>query len=127
MMWFAAYSEKEELGIENRTSMQSVLYGLAILSFLKKNGVHIKGFRIYLLSGSLDISWQEKIRQETGQKDLLMVKTGKEKLLILATTQGYMQLMKLKSPEDQISSISEKDAYYLLKCREGETQNSENR
>ena len=126
MMWFAAYSEKEEQGIENRTSMQSVLYGLAILSFLKKNGVHIKGFRIYLLFGSLDASWQEKIRHETGKKDLVM-KTEKEKLLILATTQGYMQLMRLKIPEDQIRSISEKDAYYLLKCREGETQNSENR
>ena len=127
MMWFVAFSEKEKLGIENRESEKNVLYGLAILSFMKRNGIHIQGFRAFLLSGSLDASWEERIRQETRRQDLLVIRTESEKLLILATSEGHMQLRRMEIPEDKICSLTEKEVYQLLKSKEGETKDRENR
>ena len=56
-----------------------------------------------------------------------MIRTESENLLILATSEGHMQLRRMEIPEDKICSLTEKEVYQLLKSREGETKDRENR
>lgn len=116
MMWFVAYSKKEGLGIEHRGSISKVLYGISILGSLKRKGLHMDGFQIFLLSGSYDIFWQNRILEETSRREVQILNGTAGRISIIATTQGYMQLRRMRIPENQLVSISEKEVYKLIKA-----------
>lgn len=117
MMRFMAYANKEELGVEHRESIGMVLYGISILSYMKKEGIKIEGFHIYLLSGCLDDIWKNRMIEETSRQEVLISDDESGRILILATTQGYIQMKRMKIPEKQLVHISEKEMYQLLKSR----------
>lgn len=117
MMWFAAYSKREGLGIEHRTNIRSVLYGLYILSFLKNQKVKMEGFRIHLLSGSLSAVCQEKLMREAEKQTLYFQKLPDGKCLILATADGYVHLRRMGIPMKEIQQIGEKEVFQMLKLK----------
>ena len=128
MMWFAAYSKREGLGIEHRTNIRSVLYGLYILSFMKKQNIKMEGFRIHLLSGSLSAQWQEKLSQESEKRNLYFQKLPDGKCLILATADGYVHLRRMGISMKEMQQLGEQEVFQLLKgiTQKGGTANHEN-
>lgn len=113
MMWFAGYFSKENVGTECRNHVSYILYGIKIMSFLYQAGMNIAGFRIYLLSGSLNASDLEKIKN-LQNKELKVFDLPDKKILIAVTADGYLALCKSQISLDEISEIQEQEAYNML-------------
>ena len=112
-MWFAGYIAKEEVGVECRDKVSNILCGMRIMSVLYKMGMDVSGFRIYLLSGSLDVTDLDKIKNLQNRK-IIIFDLKKGKVLLAATPDGYLALRKQKIPMDTIIEVQELEAYKLL-------------
>lgn len=112
-MWFAGYIAKEEVGVACRAKVSNILCGMKIMSVLYKMGMDVSGFRIYLLSGSLNVTDLDKIKNLQNRK-IIIFDLKKGKVLLAATPDGYLALRKQKISMDTIIEIQELEAYKLL-------------